>query len=219
MAHYHYGQLILKEFDIQSEAKSHFEFARQVWHESDAIEHELATLHGLVRVYRTLDDEATALEHCEYALELPIDDLDNACWFESAHALLTEDDYRTAYTNGLMAVLDEKHDLANGLFELVWTSRDKQSLDSNSYNMTLSAGVALAALANHDVDSSYTCEEILTDIDPMPISSPINLLYKYLDERTIPSLDVSSTDASPGEHSFEMLERQAVPHLLNQPEN
>ncbi len=215
MAHYHYGELLFKEFDSPTEAKPHFEIAHQVWHESDAIERELTALHGLVRVCRALDDEATALEHCEYALELPIDDPDNACWFESAHALLTEDDYRTAYTNGLMAVLDEKHDLANGLFELVWTTRDKQSLDSDSYNMTLSAGVALAALANHDVDSTYTCEEILTDIDPILPSSPINVMYKSLDGRTIPSLDVSPTDDSPGEHSFEMLERQAVAHLLN----
>ncbi len=214
-----YGTFLIDELDAPAEAKAHYEQALQLFEDVNEATQVLSALYGLVRVYRAVDDDGMALEYCERALAISPDDPTKSRWFEGVHALLTESDCRTRYIHGLTAVCDEHRDLSRALFEQVWTNQDGYPPTSESNDITLAAGVMLAACPRDDGDDSQTAEEILSYIEPSSLSSPIRLLYESLDGGPTDSLAVSSTDEPLEELSLEMLERQAVAHLLDRSED
>jgi tetratricopeptide (TPR) repeat protein len=227
IAHYRYARFLIEVLDAPEEARPHLETALRYWQDTSISEYALSALYSLIQVCRALDDEDAAIEYCEHAIDLIADtDLDDESplWFESVRAMLTDTNLRIRYTYGLVNILKNDHELATELCEIVWTERDRHSPESDTYQLALSAGIALAASIQlyDDLDVSHTCDEILNTIDPAQLSTPADTVYDYLDTGTTSTtpddLRARTTEADE-EMTVNALEPRAFADLLERLEN
>jgi tetratricopeptide (TPR) repeat protein len=227
MLRYNYANLLYMEFDALEEVRNHFQLVLWHWQDASISEYVLSARYSLIRVCRALDDKDAAIEHCEHAIDLIADtDLDDESplWFESVHAILTDMDSQTRYACALTNISENDFELATELFEMIWIKRDDHPPDSDTHQLALSAGIALAAniQLHDDFDVFHTCDEILNTIDPEQLTTPAATVYDFLDTGTTTTtpddLRARATEKDE-EMTVDTLEPPAFAELLERLEN
>lgn len=221
LANYEYALFLIDEFEDLEKAKTHFEMAIQYWYNAGIIEDALHDLRVLIRVCRAMDDEDAAIEYCERAIDIADDQNDDLLWFKSVHAILSKTDPRRRYTYGLVNVLEADFYTAIELFMPVFKVKNEYPINSENYQMSLAAGVALAASVKllDDLGTYHIHNEILNSIDPSQLEPPASILFEFIDMGTTEAIELPDGPTDQSTAELPTLEPRAFSYLLERLDN